>query len=84
MFFEYKAISRTGKVNKIRRTGWVGGRKTLCAAEGSHAGQTGQAAQCLQTDTSPLSAEIHVYYRATIRTVGDQKCSTTLSPNHIT
>lgn len=38
MFSEYKAISRTGKVNKIRRTGWEGGRKTLCAAEGSQAG----------------------------------------------
>lgn len=38
MFSEYKAISRTVKVNKIRRTGWEGGRKTLCAAEGSHAG----------------------------------------------
>lgn len=58
MFSEYKAIARTRKVNKIRRTGWEGGRKTPCAAEGSHAGETGQAAHCLQINTSPLSAEI--------------------------
>lgn len=38
LFSKYKAISRTGKVNKIRRTGWEGGRKTPCAAEGSQAG----------------------------------------------
>lgn len=37
MFSKYKPISSTGKVNKIGRTGWEGGRKMPCAAEGSHA-----------------------------------------------